>query len=289
MAASSLVRPYYELIKPERTLANGLTTLAGFLLAANGHINFALLAETLIGVCLVVASACAFNNYYDRDIDSAMQRTKGRVLVKGEIPPLAAVAYAAILGLAGFVVLGVYTNWPTVLTGIVGMVDYLLLYGPAKRRTVYSTLIGTICGATPIVAGYTAVTGMFDLGALLLFLIMVSWQMAHFYAIGVYRRKDYAAAGLPIWPVKNGVASTKRQIVFFIAVFIVITARLTLSGYAGLVYLVVSVGLGLAWLYKGLRGVRAADSDKWARGMFGFSLVVLLGFSTAMALNAWIP
>jgi protoheme IX farnesyltransferase len=282
-------KPYYELIKPGRTLANGMTTIAGFLLASKTHIQWGLLLATFTGVCLIVASACAFNNYFDRDIDSAMQRTRSRTLVKGEVPAWVAVMYATLLSIVGFGILAIFTNLPTILAGIVGTVDYLVFYGISKRRSVYSTLIGTICGATPIVAGYTAVAGRFDLGALLLFLLMITWQMPHFYAIGIYRLKDYAAANLPIWPVKKGVSSTKRQMIFFIAVFTLITARLSLSGYTGWAYGIISVSLGLLWLYKGLKGIQTEDSDKWARGMFGFSLLVLLGFSCMLAINAWVP
>lgn len=266
-----------------------MTTLAGFLLASNGHINFGLLLAVVGGTCLIVASACAFNNYFDRDIDSSMQRTKTRALVKGDIPTWSALTYAAVLAISGFTILAVYTNLPTVIAGIVGIVDYLLLYGISKRRSVYSTLIGSICGATPIVAGYTAVTGRFDAGALLLFLIMVFWQMPHFYAIAIYRRDDYAKANLPIWSVKKGIAATKVQMLIYTVLFTAVTACLSLFGYAGKVYFIVSVLLGLIWLYKCLQGFRAVDDAKWARDMFGWSLIVLLSFSAAMAINAWIP
>lgn len=281
-------RAYLELTKPGRTIANGLTALAGFLLAANGHIRWALLLTTLIGVCLIVASAGAFNNYFDRGIDSHMQRTKKRVLVRQQVSPHAAVMYASLLGAVGFGLLIGYTNWLVVLAGIVGMVDYLVFYGLSKRRTAYSTLIGSICGATPIFAGYTAASGRFNTAALLLFIIMLAWQMPHFYAIAIYRRNDYAKASLPIWSVEKGVAATRLQILLFCIVFLAAIVALPLLGYASLTFLVVAGLLGVWWLYKAAKGWRAANLDAWARGMFGYSLVVLLGFSAAMALNAWL-
>lgn len=284
-----MLRKYYELIKPGRTLANGMTALAGFLLAANGHIDFSLLSATIIGICLIVASACAFNNYFDRDIDVRMKRTEKRALVRGEIPAWAAVVYAAVLGAVGFGLLAAYTNVPTVILGIIGMVDYLVLYGISKRRTAYSTLIGSICGATPIAAGYTAVTGQFDAGALLLFLIMVTWQMPHFYAIAIYRQQDYAAANLPVWSVRYGIRATTIQAIAYCITFVIFIVALPLLGYASRSFLVGAGLLALIWLYKCFEGFITDEPAKWARGIFGFSLLVLLGFSALLAINPWLP
>ncbi len=284
-----MLKDYIELVKPGRTLANGITAVAGFLLAADGHIDFWLLIVTFVGISLIVASACAFNNFFDRDIDLNMQRTKKRALVQGSIPTSAALTYAATLGVVGFLLLAIYTNAPTVILGAIGLVDYLLLYGVAKRTTIYSTLVGSICGATPIAAGYTAVIGKFDVGAALVFLIMVSWQMPHFYAIAIYRRQDYAAANLPIWSVKKGVTATMLQIWLFCIVFLVSIVLLPLLDYAGWTFLVVAGLLALWWLRKSVEGFSAPDADKWARGLFGFSLLVLLSFSLLMSVNAWLP
>ena len=285
----AVFRAYYELIKPGRTVANGMTALAGFLLAADGRIDIWLLLAAVGGTSLIVASACAFNNYFDRRLDSEMQRTKERVLVKGSVPGRAAVAYAVALGAAGFALLAAYTNLPAVAAGAVGIVDYLVFYGWSKRHNRWSTLIGSICGATPIVAGYTAATGRFDAGALLLFLIMVFWQMPHFYAIAIYRQRDYAAAHLPVWSVSKGVAATKVQIALFAAVFLAACVLLPMLGYASRTFLVVMGLLSLWWLVSSLRGFKASDSDKWARGLFGYSLLILMIMSGLMAVNSWLP
>lgn len=282
-------RAYYELVKPGRTIANGMTALAGFLLAAGGHIDLGLLFAAFGGTSLIVASACTFNNYYDRGIDSGMSRTEQRALVQGSVAPWAALIYATALGAAGFALLVIYTNPPTIILGAIGMVDYLLLYGPAKRKTVYSTLIGSICGATPIAAGYTAVTGRFDTGALLLFLIMLAWQMPHFYAIAIYRRDDYATAKLPIWSVQKGIAATKIQIILFCIVFLVSCTLLSVFGYASYTFLAIMALLSGWWIVKSLQGFKAPDVNAWARGLFGYSLLVLLAMSVLMAVNAWLP
>jgi len=283
------IRAYYHLTKPGIIYGNTLAALAGFLLASKGHINFWLLLATLIGIALVVASACVFNNYIDRDIDSKMSRTKKRALATGEISGRSALTYATLLGITGFSVLITYTNYLTAFIGFVGFFAYIVLYGIGKRKTVHGTLIGTISGATPPVAGYCAVTNHFDAAALVLFLILVFWQMPHFYAIAIYRLKDYKAASIPVLPAVKGIHITKVSILLYIVGFIVAAVTLTLLGYTGYVYAAIIGLVGLAWIRLGLKEFKAADNTVWARKMFMFSLIVLLTFSTTVSLEAWLP
>ncbi len=285
----SLVRQYYLLTKPGIIRGNLMTAAAGFLFASKGHIDIGLLAALLAGTALVIASGCVFNNYLDRTIDKKMDRTKKRALVTGAISTKNALLYGTFLGILGFTILSVYTNLVTVIVGVIGIVDYVVLYGIVKRKSVHSTLIGGISGATSLVAGYTAVTNSFDTIALLLFLIMAFWQMPHFHAIGIYRRKDYAAAGLPILSVKRGIAATKQQIIFYTLGYIVTVALLSLCGYAGYTYLAVMLLITGSWLYIALQGRNVKDNVKWAHKVFGVSLVVLLVFSVMISLDAWLP
>lgn len=259
------------------------------MLASKAHIRLGLLLATLLGTSLVIASACVFNNYIDRDIDKHMARTKKRALVTGLIPGPIALTYATVLGLLGFLILSIYTNWLTVALGFVGIFSYVVLYGIGKRRSVHGTLVGSISGAMPPVAGYTAVTNRFDSGALLLFLILVFWQMPHFYAIAMRRYNDYAAAKLPVLPVKKGMKTTKVQILFYILAFSVAAGLLTVLGYTGYVYLIVMAGLGLYWLWLGLKGFKASDNTAWAKKMFLFSLIVILGFSIMVSVGSRLP
>lgn len=264
-----------------------MTAAAGFLLAARGHINLPLLVATIVGMALVIGSACVFNNYIDRDIDIKMARTKSRALVSGSISGRAALIYATTLGLVGAIILARFTNWLVLVIGLIAFVDYVVVYGYSKRRSVHSTLIGSVSGAAPIVAGYCAVTGRFDLGALILFLILTAWQMPHFYAIGIYRQSDYAAAGLPILPVKVGIAATKRQILVYTLLFVLATLSLTAFGYAGYTYALVMGVVGALWLRRATKPT--TDDVKWARGLFGFSLIALLSFSSMISLTSVLP
>jgi protoheme IX farnesyltransferase len=284
-----LLKTYYGLTKPGIIYGNIMTTVAGFLFASKGAVHTRLLLATVLGTALVIGSACAYNNYIDREIDREMDRTKRRGLANGNVSILGALIFATILGVAGFGVLLYFTNLLTLGVGLAGFFDYVVLYGIGKRRTVYGTLVGTIAGATPILAGYTAATNRFDNAALLLFLIMAIWQLPHFYAIALYRIKDYTAAGLPVWPVKKGERSTIIQIVFFVAIFMGAALLLPVFRYVGAVYAAVMIVAGLYWLRLGLQGFRAPAGRQWARGMFHTSLIVLLVFSLAISLDSLLP
>ncbi len=283
---TTTLKTYYQLTKPGIIYGNAVTAAGGFFLASRYHINLLLLVEALIGISLVIAAGCVFNNYIDRGIDKKMARTKKRALVSGTISGRSALIYATVLALAGFSVLTAYTNFVTVCLGIIGLVDYVVLYGFYKRRTVYGTLVGSISGSTPLVAGYTAVTGHFDAAALILFLTLAFWQMAHFYGIAMYRHDDYAAAHIPVLPVIKGMRQTKIQVLAYIVAFTLAAASLTVFGYTGHIYVVVMSALGLIWFVRSLRTFRTVDDKKWGRKVFLFSLITNLGFSAMIAIGA---
>jgi protoheme IX farnesyltransferase len=283
------IKMYYQLAKPGIVYANAMTAAAGFFFASRGHINITQLMGFLAGISLVMASGCVFNNYIDRHIDLFMSRTKKRPTVTGKVSRNQALTYAAALGTVGFILLNLTTNLITVALGLIALFTYVVLYGIAKRRSVHGTLVGAIPGALPLVAGYTAVTQSLDLAAGILFLIMVAWQMPHFYAIAMYRREDYAAAKIPVLSVFSGMKATKRQIVVYTAIFVVAICSLSVTGFTGVTFLIVMLGLGSMWLKKGFDGRSAVDDVVWAKGMFGFSLIVLLVFSLMLSVDVLLP
>jgi protoheme IX farnesyltransferase len=266
-----------------------MAAAAGFFLAARGHINIVLLFWTLLGIAIIIASACVYNNYIDRGIDKKMKRTQKRALVTGEISGRSALIFATILGILGFGILILFTNWVTVLAGIIGGIDYLLLYGIGKRTSVHGTLIGSISGAMPPVAGYGAVVGRLDIAMVLLFLIWVCWQMVHFYAIAIYRGKDYEAASIPVLPVKKGLTNTKIQMVFYAVLFMIANSLLTVFHFAGFVYLVGITLLGIFWLVYAIKGFFVADSIKWARKIFFYSLIIMLVMCVLLSVGSVLP
>ena len=285
-----MFKTYYRLTKPGIVYGNALTVIGGYLLAA-GHKHFDLMSflGVLGGTSLVIAAACVFNNYIDRDIDKLMARTKARALASGVISNRHALLFGSVLGLFGYVILITWTNWLTVLIGIIALIDYVVLYGIAKRRSWHGTLVGTISGSAPLVAGYVALTNRFDTGAVLLLLIMTAWQMAHFYAIALFRIDDYRRAGIPVISIVKGIKTTKLQIILYILAFAGGCVLLSKYGYTGYSFAVVMVALSLFWLGRGWKDYSDDDHEAWGQQLFGFSLIVLLGFSLMLSLNSFLP
>lgn len=281
---------YYELTKPRVTYGNVITVVAGFLFASQGVIDWWLLAVTTIGMTLVIASACALNNYYDRDIDAKMKRTKSRPSVTGAISGRNMVLFSAALGFIGIALLYMFTNIWVVAVAIIGYVDYVWLYGRwSKRASVHGTLVGSISGAAPILAGYVAVSAGIDIGAVLVFAILFLWQMPEFYSIAVYRKDEYKEAKVPVSSVTRGIKRTRMQIFVYTFAFVIAVLLLTAFNYTGLVYTLVMGGLSLYWLMIGFKGLTTTDSDAWARKMFKFSLIILVVFSVMISVDAYLP
>lgn len=285
-----MFKTYYQLAKPGIIYGNLLTAIGGFLFAAQGRIDIWLLLALAVGMSLLIGSGCVFNNYLDRDIDAKMRRTQKRALADGTISTRNALLYGSVLGIVGAAILALFTNLTTLLLGAIGFVSYVILYTFLKRKTVHGTLVGTVPGATPLIAGYTAVTGRLDLDALLLFLIMVTWQMPHFYAIAIFRRDDYAAAGIPVLSVAKGIHATKIQMVAYMVLFIIAVVLLYAPGSAGVTYLIVMGLMSVRWLWMGMQGLREGiDDNRWSRQVFKFSLIIILALSFSLSLDAWLP
>jgi len=284
------INAYYKLTKPGVLYGNVLTALAGFLFASQGIVNVGLFLALAVGMTLVIASACVINNYLDQDIDSKMARTKTRPLIQGDVSGKGAVVYSIVLGSVGLFLLIFFTNWLVVAVGVLGFFDYVVLYGMlSKRLSIHGTLVGSISGAAPILAGYVAVTNSIDAGALIVFLILFLWQMPEFYSIAIYRRKEYAAAGIPVMSVVKGNWNTTIQIFIYTVLFVLSTLLLTFMSHASYTYFTVMGILGLYWIWLGYKGLKAKGSDEWARKMFRFSLIILLAFCFILSIDSFLP
>ncbi len=284
-----MFKHYYLLAKPGMVYGNTISAIAGFLFASKGNFNLILFVTTILGISLVIASACVFNNYLDREIDKKMLRTSKRPLVMGSISPLHALIYGTILAILGFGLLLIFTNLLTLALGFIGWFFYVAIYGFVKRRSTFGTLVGSVSGSMPLVGGYCAVTNQFDTAALLLFIIMTIWQMPHFYAIAIYRLADYKKAGLPVLPVVKGTNITKVDIIIYVLAFLVASYLLFFYHYAGYIYLIIMLGLGLYWLRLSTIGLHTSNDELWGRSVFKFSLIILLVFCVLLSFSYWLP
>jgi protoheme IX farnesyltransferase len=145
--------------------------------------------------------------------------------------------------------------------------------------------VGSIAGAIPPVVGYTAASRHLDTGAWLLFFLVAAWQLPHFFAIAIYRLNDYAAASIPVLPRVKGIAITKRHMLLYVGLFSVIGSLFPLLGYTGYAFFFIFAPLCLGWAYLCITGFTCADDTRWAKKMFFFSLAVILGTCSAIALH----
>lgn len=217
-----------------------------------------------------------------------MSRTKKRALAAGKTGATSALVYAAVLGVTGMFILIKYTNAMAFWLTLTAWFSYVVPYSIAKRRTVYGTLVGAIPGAMPPAIGYITIANHLDTAVVILFLAMVFWQMAHFYAIAMFRYDDYKSAGLPVFTVVRGMTAAKKQIIAYISTYLVSLSLLTILGYTGYIYLIGSMIAGFYWLASGLNNWRQSD-DAWGKRMFIDSLKVNFAISILLAFGSRLP
>ncbi len=278
------MKDYYRLAKPGIVYGNALPAFAAFLFASEQGVNLPLLAAMLFGLMGIIAASCVVNNVMDRDIDTHMKRTKERALATGRISVRSALIYAFVLGIIGIALL-LQTNLLTLAVALFGVFVYLLVYTPLKRTTRHSTIVGALAGAVPPVVGYAAVTNTLDTVALLLFVILVCWQMVHFFAIAIFRKDEYQAAGLPVMPVRFSIARTKALMIVYAFLFAYALFALYQVARLGLLYALPLSIISIGWIVLALLGLRTPNESRWARMMFFYSLLVLLLLCLVLSLS----
>ncbi|MEN9946685.1 MAG: hypothetical protein RLZZ293_1071 [Pseudomonadota bacterium] len=283
-----MIKNFIAITKPGIIFGNLITVAGGFFLASHWQINYCLLLVTLIGISTIIACGCVLNNIFDRDIDQMMERTQNRVMVKHLIPIPIAIIYALLLGFIGSYLLIYYANWLTGVIALLGLFFYVVVYTMAfKRNSIYGTLIGSISGAIPPVVGYCAVTNSFDLGGIILFIMLSIWQMPHSFAIAIFRLADYSRANIPVLPVKKTMLRTKLNMLIYVILFAIASASLSVFNYTNKIYLLISLISCCWWIRlatQGFQAINPTDEIKWARKMFGYSILLITILSVAMAL-----
>ncbi|TBL69958.1 protoheme IX farnesyltransferase [Paenibacillus thalictri] len=238
----------------------------------------------LIGTVFVIGAAGIFNNLYDRDIDTIMERTKNRPTVSGIIDVWSGLFIGGWIAVGGLIALYIASPLSAFL-GFLGLFIYVVPYTIwTKRRTIYNTEVGSLSGAMPPLIGWAAISpDILHPGAIALFVLMVIWQMPHFYAIGIRRMEEYRAANIPMLPVVKGIRRTYVQMnAYLVALFLSSFLFWSFNPYIAVVNAILSLG----WLILSINGYRRKQEDKWARSMFIFSLnhitvllVMIVGYS----------
>ena len=265
---------YLTLLKPRVMSLVVFTGMAG-LIAAPGELHPVLAAVAILCIAVAAGAAGAINMWYDRDIDAVMERTRHRPIPAGRVEPAEALAFGVALSLFSVMLMGVAVNW--MAAGLLALANgfYVFVYTMwLKRRTPQNIVIGGAAGAVPPVIGWTAVTGHIDIEAVALFLIIFLWTPPHFWALSLYRARDYAKAGVPMLPVVAGAAATRRQILVYTLLLLPASLLPVVFATAGALYGATAILLGGTFLAMALAVLRD-PGETAARRMFGFSILYL--------------
>jgi protoheme IX farnesyltransferase len=280
---------YLALTKPGIVRMCLLMTAGGLWLApaTSTGSTWTIWLMALLGSSLAVASANAFNMVWEREGDRLMARTRTRPLAAGRLDVVSSSVFAGLLGLSSMVVLALGTNWLTTGLAAFALLSYVLIYTPLKRRTPLALVIGAVPGAVPPLLGWTAVSNSLDLPGIVLFGILLVWQMPHFLAISIFRKQDYADAGIRCVPVVRGETVAKIQAIVWAAVLIPVSLSLTPLGVTGDIYLVVALFAGLSYLGFAMVGLgrEGVGNLRWARQLFALSLVYLPVVTVALVVD----
>ena len=281
---SQVLADYVTLTKPKVQLLLLLTTVTTMYVA--GDPSPGLVALTVIGGSLSAGGAAAVNHYYDRDIDAQMARTATRPVPSGRVRPGAALAYGVILAALSFLLLATTVNLLAAFLALSGFLGYVFVYTMwLKRSTPQNIVIGGAAGAVPPLVGWAAVTGGLDPAALYLFAIVFYWTPPHFWALSLLMKDEYARVGVPMMPVVHGETETRRQIVLYTGLLVVLTLLPVVFGFFGAIYAVCAVALGGGFLTLSVRLQRAADRRSALR-TYLFSLAYLALLFCAMVVDA---
>jgi heme o synthase len=281
-AGNSRLHEYYELTKPRVVMLIVFTAVVGMFLSVPGLPPLSALLWGTLGIGLQAASAAAINQIIDRNIDARMARTCGRPLVTGALGMTESIAFATVLGLAGFALLWFLVNPLTAVLTQLTLVGYAGVYTLyLKRATPQNIVIGGAAGAAPPVLGWAAVTGEIHAHALILFLIIFIWTPPHFWALAIERHKEYAAADIPMLPVTHGLEFTRTQVLFYTVLLFLISLFPYVFGMSGLLYLAGASVLSGVFLYYALC-LKFAPRPGLPMKTFGYSIVYLMGIFTLL-------
>jgi protoheme IX farnesyltransferase len=281
---------FITLMKPRVMSLVVFTALTG-MVAAPGAIHPVLAVIALLAIAIGAGASGALNMWYDADIDARMARTAARPIPRGHLTREEALSFGSVLSVFSVLTLGVLVNWTAGALLALTIAYYLFVYTMwLKRRTPQNIVIGGAAGAFPPMIGWAAVTGSVSIESMLMFLIIFMWTPPHFWALSLYRCRDYERVGVPMLPVVAGAAETRRQIWLYSLVLVPLAVLPVAIGLGGIAYAIASVALGAMFLYLAWRVrtiTQGREADTAARRLFGFSILYLfLLFAVLLAEHA---
>jgi protoheme IX farnesyltransferase len=277
-ATESSVGDFIQLLKPRVMSLVVFTALTG-IVAAPGSIHPVLGIIALLAIAIGAGAAGALNMWYDADIDARMARTAARPIPRGRLTPDEALSFGVVLSVFSILTLGVLVNWTAGALLAITIGFYLFIYTMwLKRLTPQNIVIGGAAGSFPPMIGWAAVTGSISIDSMLMFLIIFMWTPPHFWALALYRCRDYERVGVPMLPVVAGPTETRRQIWLYSVVLVPLAMLPAAIGLGGVTYAVSSAVLGVVFLYLAWRVrkiTEGREADSAARRLFAFSILYL--------------
>ena len=285
------LRQFYELTKPRVVSLIVFTAVIGmFLATAPGTLPpLSPVVFATIGIALVAGAAAAVNGLIEQKIDAVMARTRGRPLPSGNVNSLQTLVFAGLVGGAGLLVLHNLVNTLTMWLTLATFVGYAIIYTVVlKPLTPQNIVIGGASGAMPPVLGWAAITGEVSPAALVLFLIIFAWTPPHFWALALYRKHEYAKAGIPMLPVTHGNRFTQLSVLLYTVILFACSLLPFAIRMSGVLYVVSAIILGGVFLWYAWR-LYTNYSDWLARRTFRYSILYLTLIFAALLLDHYAP
>ena len=284
----SLAQQFFQLTKPRVVSLIVFTAVIGMFLATPGMVPPALLIAATIGIALVAGAAAAINCLVEQKIDAVMARTRGRPLPRGTLNSSQTLAFASVIGAVGLLMLYFAVNpltmWLTLATFVGYAVIYTILLKPATPQNI---VIGGASGAMPPVLGWAAVTGHVSADALILFLIIFAWTPPHFWALALYRKLEYAKAGVPMLPVTHGDKFTRLHVLLYTVILTAVTLLPFATRMAGMIYLVSALILDGVFMFFAIK-IYFHYSDALAKRTFAYSILYLSLLFAALLVDHYV-
>jgi len=286
-------RDLFALTKPRVMSLVVFTALCG-LLAAPGSVHPVLAFSSILAIALGAGASGALNQWYEAGLDAKMKRTAGRPLPAGRLDPQTALQFGVGLAAFSLFLMLFASNWQATLLLAGSILFYVFVYTMwLKPRTPQNIVIGGAAGAFPPLIGWVAATGSVAPLPVLLFLLIFLWTPPHFWALALFVRSDYAAAGIPMMPVVAGEKSTRRQILVYAIIMAVGAIAPWPLGYTGAIYGWIAVVLSALFVILsaqvGTRMAREGDPMQPEKRLFAYSIAYLFILFGAVVADHWWP